>query len=108
MRIASVLLLLGLATASLAEKPRLPAPKLDESSWVLIEYWPEVNDITLSAYFLDFSTEKNKNLCNATKRSLDAEAEQRAKRQKRKATSTRRCLSVTDATREGWIETARP
>jgi hypothetical protein len=107
MRIATAISMLGLATSSLAERPRLPVPKVDGSSWVLIEYWPEVNDITLSAYFLGHSAEKNRNLCNATKRSLDMDAEQRAKRQKRKATSSRRCLTVTDATREGWIETAR-
>jgi hypothetical protein len=38
----------------------------------MIEVWPDVKAMTLSAYFLDGSTEKNRNLCEATKRVLIA------------------------------------
>jgi hypothetical protein len=52
----------------------LPYPEVNADTWVLIEIWPPVSDITLSAYFMDFSAEKNRNLYEATKRILDRDA----------------------------------
>ena len=51
---------------------KLPAPRVDQNSWIMIEIWPEVQDITLAAYFLDFSYEKNSNLCSEAKRVFDS------------------------------------
>jgi hypothetical protein len=61
--IAAGMLMLGImpkigASADL-KLTKLPAPKVDQNSWIMIEIWPEVQDITLAAYFLDFSYEKN-------------------------------------------------
>jgi hypothetical protein len=82
----------------------LPKPQVNASSWVLIEIWPEVRDITLSAYFLDFSYEKNKNLCQAAKGALDRDQDARAHKARRKFTSYRLCLPVSQARDEGYIE----
>ena len=76
---------------------KLPAPVIDRTSWVMIEIWPQVNDITLAAYFLDYSYKKNKNLCAATKSVFDREA-------KAGQTSYRVCMSVSDAIAQGYIE----
>lgn len=81
----------------------LPYPEVNPDTWVLIEMWPTVGDITLSAYFMDFSAQKNQNLCEATKRALDRDAEALAKEQKRETTSFRRCLTVNDAVTAGYV-----
>jgi hypothetical protein len=81
----------------------LPYPEVNADTWVLIEIWPAVGDITLSAYFMDFSTEKNQNLCEAIKRVLDRDAAAVAKSQKREATSYRQCLSLADAMAKGYV-----
>jgi hypothetical protein len=83
---------------------KLPKPELNSDSWILIEVWPDVKDVTLSAYFLDFSHTKNKNLCEATKRVFDREQETRSKEQGKKFSSYRVCMSVSDATSQGYIE----
>ena len=77
---------------------KLPYPVINEHSWVMIEIWPDVQDITLSAYFLDFSYDKNKNLCTATKRVFDRAA-------KPSETSYRLCMSVSDAIAQEYIYT---
>ena len=77
---------------------KLPYPVINEHSWVMIEIWPEVQDITLSAYFLDFSYDKNKNLCTVTKRVFDRAA-------KPNQTSYRLCMSVSDAIAQEYIYT---
>jgi hypothetical protein len=71
---SAVLIYLG-STVGFAATPnfdRLPHPRLNDDSWIMIEVWPDVKAMTLSAYFLDGSTEKNRNLCEATKRVLIA------------------------------------
>lgn len=69
----------------------------------MIEMWPEVNDITLSAYFLDLSYEKNKNLCSATKRVFDRDQEAQSKSGGKPMSSYRLCMSVNDALAQGYI-----
>ena len=81
----------------------LPYPEVSADTWVLIEIWPAVGDITLSAYFMDASSRKNENLCEATKRALDRDAIAVAKEQKREATSFRQCLTIRDALKAGYI-----
>jgi hypothetical protein len=81
----------------------LPYPEVNADTWVLIEIWPAVGDITLSAYFMDFSVEKNRNLCEAIKRALDRDAIALAKSQKREATSYRQCLSLGNAAAKGYV-----
>jgi hypothetical protein len=81
----------------------LPYPVVNADIWVLIEIWPTVGDITLSAYFMDFSSRKNQNLCEATKRALDRDAVALAKEQKREATSNRQCLTISDAVKAGYV-----
>ena len=56
-----------LAASADLKLSKLPAPRLDQNSWIMIEIWPEAQNITLAAYFLDFSYEKNSNLCSASK-----------------------------------------
>ena len=92
------------AKAQMPKFNPLPYPVVNTDTWVLIEIWPDVGDITLSAYFMDFSSGKNQNLCEATKRSLDRDAVTLAKQQKREATSTRQCLTVLAATQAGYIK----
>ena len=82
-------------------------PQVNAETWVLIEIWQAVHDITLSAYFMDFSSGKNKNLCEATKLSLDRDATTRAKEQKLASTSFRQCLTIDDAVKRGYIEARR-
>jgi hypothetical protein len=81
----------------------VPHPVVGPDAWVLIEVWPTVKDITLSAYFLSDTSKKNQNLCEATKRALDRDAAALAKEQKREATSFRECLTVRDAVRMGYV-----
>ena len=59
---------------------RVPAPRVNQDSWVMIEVWPDVQSITLAAYFLDSSFERNKRLCEATKTVFDRDQEARHKR----------------------------
>lgn len=84
----------------------IPYPNVDNYTWVLIEIWPEVRDITLSAYFIDATSRKNQNLCEATKRALDRDAAALAKQQNREATSHRQCLTLGDAIRSGYVAPA--
>ena len=81
----------------------LPFPEVNPDTWVLIEIWPTVGDITLSAYFMETLSQKNQNLCEAIKRSLDRDAEALAKAEGRKATSYRQCLTLRDAVRKGYV-----
>ena len=83
---------------------QLPEPELNADSWVMIEIWPDVRDITLSAYFLDFSDEKNRNLCEVTKRVFDRDSESRAKAAGKKFSSYRLCLSVGEARSRGYFQ----
>ena len=86
---------------------RLPSPEINRDSWVLIEVWPVVQDITLSAYFLDVSPDKSKNLCEAVKRVLDRDQETRPKEEGKPLTSYRLCFSINEAIAEGYIKAAR-
>lgn len=81
----------------------LVKPEINADSWVMIEIWPEVNDITLSAYFLDYNAPKNKSLCQAVKIVFDRDQQAREKQLAKKFTSYRRCLSVEDAKKEGLV-----
>ena len=81
----------------------VPNPSLDPTSWVLLEFWPDVEDITVSAYFLEGSSARNENLCMATKRVFDREQEARSKALGREFTSYRVCLPVSKARAEGYI-----
>ena len=83
---------------------KLPAPRVDQNSWIMIEIWPEVQDITLAAYFLDFSYEKNSNLCSEAKRVFDSEAAAKEKLQNKKFSSYRVCMSLDDAVKQGYVE----
>ncbi len=81
----------------------LPEPELNASSWIMIEVWPAVSDVTLSAYFLDFSSEKNRSLCHATMRVFDRDQEARAKAANTKYSSYRLCLPVPEACSHGYF-----
>jgi hypothetical protein len=83
---------------------RLPPPRLGQDTWIMIEVWPDVQGITLSAYFLDISHDKNRNLCEATKRVFDREQDQRSKALKKTFTSYRFCMSLNSAVQEGYID----
>src|SRR5215468_7380107 len=91
------------ASADLKLK-KLPAPRVDQNTWIMIEIWPEVQNITLAAYFLDFSYEKNSNLCSEAKRVFDSEAAAKEKLQNKKFSSYRVCMSLSDAVKEGYVE----
>jgi len=93
---------LSLPAADLKYGPA-PFPVVNADTWVLIEVWPAVHDITLSAYFLDATSRKNQNLCEATKRSLDREASARAKTEGRETTSWRECYTLRDAIKMGYV-----
>ncbi len=80
------------------------APELNEDSWVMIEIWPEAHAITLTAFFLDNSFEKNRNLCAATKRVFDREQEYKSKESFKSLTSYRMCLSVEEADKRGYFK----
>jgi hypothetical protein len=99
-------LLMGGPLVAEAENPlstRLPSPEINKDSWVMVEIWPDVSDITLSTYFLDFSYEKNRSLCEATKRVFDRDQEARSKGSGREISSYRLCMSVNDAVSQGYI-----
>ena len=82
---------------------KLPQPEVNADSWIMIEIWPEVSDITLAAYFLDTSYRKNKGLCEATQRVFDREAAYQTKETGRALSSYRICLSVVDARDQGYF-----
>jgi hypothetical protein len=106
--IVTAMLMLGifskLAASADLKLTKLPAPKLDQNSWVMIEIWPEVQDITLAAYFLDIVFEKNRNLCSEAKRVFDSNAAAQEKLQKKKFSSYRVCMSLSDAVKQGYVE----
>jgi hypothetical protein len=106
--IAVGMLMLGivskLAASADLKLSKLPAPRVDQNSWIMIEIWPEVQDITLAAYFLDFSYEKNSNLCSEAKRVFDSEAAAQEKLQNKKFSSYRVCMSLDDAVKQGYVE----
>jgi len=105
--IAVGILMLGIvskiAASADVKLTKLPAPKLDQNSWVMIEIWPEAQNITLAAYFLDLSYEKNSNLCSETKRVFDSNAAAQEKLQKKKLSSYRVCMSLDDAVKQGYV-----
>lgn len=106
-RVAAFLLSVPAFSASAAEQLNygpLPFPEVNPDTWVLIEYWPTVKDITLSAYFMDFSSEKNRNLCGAAKKAIDRDAAAQAKQQGISATAYRKCYTLRDAIANGYIE----
>jgi len=106
MKSAVAVLLLSLpleVAAQNALSSRLPSPEVNKDSWVMVEIWPDVKDITLAAYFLDFSYEKNKNLCEAAKRVFDRDQEARSESLGREMSSYRRCMSVKDAVAQKYI-----
>jgi hypothetical protein len=82
---------------------KLPVPRIDQNSWIMIEIWPEVQDITLAAYFLDVSYEKNSNLCSETKSVFDSQAAAKEKLQKKKFSTYRVCMSLDDAVKQGYV-----
>jgi len=84
-------------------RSKLPFPHINGDSWVMIEIWPEVKDITFSAYFLDFSYEKNKNLCRAAVLVFDRDQIAQSEKMGKTFTSHRECLSVNDAFIQGYI-----
>jgi hypothetical protein len=106
--IVAAMLMLGivskLAASADLKLSKLPAPRVDQNSWIMIEIWPEVQDITLAAYFLDFSYEKNSNLCSEAKRVFDSEAAAKEKLQNKKFSSYRVCMSLDDAVKQGYVE----
>jgi hypothetical protein len=85
----------------------LPYPRVSPNSWVMIEFWADVSTITLSAYFLDSSYGKNKNLCNAAKAVFDRDQKEQSQRSKKAFSSYRLCLSLNDAVQQGHVERAR-
>jgi hypothetical protein len=99
-----VVLVMPLAAQSDELKYRpLPYPAVNADTWVLLEIWPTVGDITLSAYFMDATSRKNQILCEATKRSLDRDAAVQALEQMREFSSDRQCLTISDAVKAGYI-----
>jgi len=82
-------------------KPQYPVVR--ESGYVLLEVWPLVKDVTLSAFFFDELDEKSRNLCESIKAALDRDAAVRAREAGEKFTSYRMCMTVRDAVRQGWI-----
>jgi hypothetical protein len=80
--------------------------RIDEAEIGSIPRRP-VGDITLSAYFIDATSRKNENLCEATKRSLDRDAAALAKEQKGKSTNYRQCLTLSDAIHAGYVESSK-
>lgn len=82
----------------------LPFPEVDPDTWVLIEYWPTVKDITMHAYFMESRSEKNQNLCVAMKKVIDRDAAAIAKKQGTRATTWRKCFTLRDAIAEGYVK----
>jgi hypothetical protein len=93
-----------LAASADLQLTKLPAPRVDQNSWIMIEIWPEAQDITLAAYFLDIAFEKNSNLCSEAKRVFDSNAAAQEKLQKKKFSSYRVCMSLDDAVKQGYVE----
>jgi len=61
MKSSVVVLLLSLPLEVAAQNPlstALPSPEINKDSWVIVEIWPDVKDITMAVYILDFSYEK--------------------------------------------------
>jgi hypothetical protein len=81
---------------------KISPPELDSDSWIMVEIWPDVQDVTLTAYFLDSLNEKNRNLCEATKRVFDRDQDAKVKAGGT-FSSYRECLSVTDARSRGYF-----
>jgi phage-related minor tail protein len=109
--IAAILMLCNLFSFQLVSAAdslvwKLPAPQINSGSWVLIEIWPDVKDITLAAYFLDASEKKNQSLCEAAKRVFDSDQDVKSKASGKKLSSYRLCLSVGEATARGYIHEA--
>ena|SRR5215471_2510658 len=106
--IVAGMLMLGImpkiASSADSKLSKLPAPRVDQNTWIMIEIWPEVQNITLAAYFLDFSYEKNSNLCSEAKRVFDSEAAAKEKLQNKKFSSYRVCMSLDDAVKQGYVE----
>lgn len=105
--VAPILLFVGLSLASNPTKATLPQPEVNKDSWVMIEIWPLAQDITyitFAAYFLDFSYEKNRNLCDAAKKVFDRDQEVQSKERGKPFTSYRLCMSVNDARSQGYIQ----
>lgn len=101
-----VVLVVGFPLATAGQNPvpaKLPSPTVNKDSWVMVEIWPEVRDITLAAYFLDFSYEKNRNLCEATKIVFDRDQDARSKSSGKEMSSYRRCMSLHDAIAQSYI-----
>jgi len=102
-------LLSGVLSADISVK--ITNPELDKNSWLMIEVWPDVMDVTLTAYFLDYTFDKNKALCKATKRVFDREQEFHQNEVRRKTgnsefimNSFRKCLSVNEARSLGYFQ----
>ena len=110
--IVAAILMLGVVSKIVAgadlKLSKLPAPRVDQNSWIMIQIWPEVQDITLAAYFLDFSYERNSNLCSEAKRVFDSGAAAKEKLQKKKFSSYRLCMSLDDAVKQGYVEGRQP
>lgn len=98
-----IALVAGTARAENPMEAKIPYPEVNKDSWVMIELWPDVKDITFSSFFLDFSFEKNKNLCAVAKRIFDSEQEARSKKSGKKFSSQRLCLSVSEAVSQKYI-----
>lgn len=81
----------------------IPAPEINDESWVMLEIWTEVKNITLAAYFLDYSSIKNRNLCEAAKRVFDREQQMQEEKHGRQMSSYRICLSVPEARSQGYF-----
>jgi hypothetical protein len=93
-----------LAASADLKLSKLPVPKVDQNSWIMIEVWPEIQNITFAAYFLDFSYEKNSNLCSEAKSVFDSGAAAKEKLQKKTFSSFRLCMSLSDAVKQGYVE----
>lgn len=76
---------------------RVGYPRLRESGLVLVEVWPDPQHITLSAYFLDETDERNALVCGAVKAALDRDAKARY------APSHRVCATIKDAVSLGYM-----
>jgi hypothetical protein len=81
---------------------------VNADTWVLIELWPTVQDITLSAFFLNASSRKNENLCQAAKVSLDRDAKALAEERRITAAASRECYTLRDAIAKGYITENAP
>ena len=103
--LAPILFISAISAASPlgAQVTPLSDPRIDSGSWVIIEVWPDVDNITFAAYFLSPSADANRSTCEAVKRALDREQIDREREQGRRFTSYRLCLSVAQARAEGYI-----